>query len=105
MEVCMSRRTLSLRALICPGTLAMLVFVLPAPLLADGFMLARGGRYIPESHQRAFIEWRDGQERLYVATRSRESFDATLWVVPIPAKPERVMAEPVASFPQVWAKS
>src|SRR5262245_7673023 len=72
---------------------------------ADGFVIAKGGKYVPEKEQRAFIEWDDGQEKLFVATRTEESSEETLWIVPVPAKPDTVRADPVAKFPLVVASN
>jgi hypothetical protein len=68
---------------------------------ADGFVLDKSGRYVPEQEQQAFIEWHDGMERLFIHTRTAESSESTLWIVPVPASPELVRAEPVAKFPVV----
>ena len=68
---------------------------------ADGFLLGKRGQYVPEKEQRAFIEWEAGRERLFVATRSGESTGPALWIVPVPATPEGVDAEPVERFPHV----
>jgi hypothetical protein len=73
----------------------------PVGLCADGFVIGKRGQYIPEEEQRAFIEWKDGQERLFVTTRSGAAADATLWIVPVPARPESVQAEPVERFPRI----
>src|SRR5262245_64472629 len=73
----------------------------PAVASGDGCVIARQGKYVAEKEQRAYIEWEDGQERLYVATRTEASTDATLWILPVPAKPRHVQAEPVEQFPHV----
>lgn len=68
---------------------------------ADGFVLAKSGHYVPEEEQQAFIEWADGHERLFIRTRTAKSSEPTLWIVPVPASPELVSAEPVAKLPVV----
>jgi hypothetical protein len=68
---------------------------------ADGFVLNKGGRYVPEEEQQAFIEWRDGSETLFVKTRTVASTEPTLWILPVPSRPDQVQAEPVAKFPVV----
>lgn len=72
-------------------------------LRADGCIFGKGGKYIPEKEQRAFIEWNDGQERLFVATRTEKTAGPTVWIVPVPADPKAVKAEPVEKFPHVFA--
>jgi hypothetical protein len=68
---------------------------------ADGCILKKGGGYVPERSQIAFIEWKDGQERLFVATKADNTAEPTVWIVPVPANPEHVKAEPMEKFPQV----
>jgi hypothetical protein len=70
------------------------------PAHADGFIIGKKG-YVFEREQSAFIEWKDGQERLWVATRSDLTSDPTVWIVPVPSKPELVKGEPVEQFPRV----
>jgi hypothetical protein len=84
------------------GLLALLLLLPPtACALADGFVIKFGGSYVREEEQRAFIDWSDGQETLYVATRTEATDGATLWLLPVPAAPEQVQAEPVELFPHV----
>src|SRR5262249_817907 len=59
------------------------------------------GQLVPEREQRALIAWSAGQERLFVATRSEPATGPTLWIVPVPAAPTAVKAEPVEIFPRV----
>jgi hypothetical protein len=68
---------------------------------ADGCVLKKKGTYIPEKEQRALIEWEEGHERLFLATRIAEYAGPTLWVVPVPGPPHQVQAEPVKKFPHV----
>jgi hypothetical protein len=74
---------------------------LPLATRADGCVIDRLGRYVPEEEQLAFIEWQDGHQRLYLATRTAPTHGASLWLVPIRADPDRVQAEPVETAPQV----
>lgn len=67
----------------------------------DGCVIDRVGRYVPEQEQLAFIKWHDGQQRLYVATRTEPTDQPTLWIVPIRAQPQHAQAEPVETTPQV----
>jgi hypothetical protein len=76
------------------------VFALAALGLADGFVRNRGG-YVREERQAAFIDWRDGQETLCIATTTVPTKEPTLWIVPVPAPPHQVTAEPVEQFPYV----
>src|SRR5262245_13250031 len=73
---------------------------LPALALADGCILGKNG-YIPERSQVAFIEWNNGQERLFVATKADATGEPSVWIIPVPANPEQVKAEPVERFPHV----
>src|SRR5687768_17236742 len=72
-----------------------------APARADGFLLAKFGKYIPEREQRAFIEWQDGRETLCGATRSDPAAGPAVWIVPVPSRPQAVKAEPVELFRHV----
>src|SRR5262245_9100577 len=80
-----------------------LLCCLALPLVArgDGCVIDRLGRYVPEQEQLAFIEWQDGQERLYVGTRTAPTDQPSLWIVPVRSSPDRVQAEPVETAPQV----
>jgi len=66
---------------------------------ADGCIIGKYGRYIPEREQLAFIDWDGAREHLYVATKADASTDPSVWIVPVPAGPEFVVAEPVDKFP------
>jgi hypothetical protein len=68
---------------------------------ADGCKFASDGRKVPEREQRAFIEWADGAETLYVAALSDPTAEGAVWVVPIRATAGAVRAEPVDTFPTV----
>src|SRR5215475_6907798 len=70
----------------------------------DGSIIDAFGRYVPEHEQQAVIEWRDGQERLYVATRAASTGGPSLWMVPVRASPARVQAEPVKELPRVFER-
>lgn len=71
-------------------------------LLADGMLLGKKG-LLREESQAAFIEWRAGQERLYVSTAGETPPEGgSLWIVPIPGVPGKVKAEPVAVMPRVF---
>src|SRR5438876_95950 len=86
------------------GRLLLVLFgflVVPGLAWADGVIFGKGARFVPEKEQRALIEWRDGQERLFVATRSEAEAGPTLWIVPVPAAPQGVSAQPVETFPRV----
>jgi hypothetical protein len=74
---------------------------LPLNARGDGCVIDRLGRYVPEQEQLAFIEWQDGRQRLYVATRTASSDQPSLWIVPIRARADRVEAEPIEAAPQV----
>jgi len=69
--------------------------------VADGVILGKGGRYVTEKEQMAFIEWHEGQERLFVSTRAAEAPESTLWLVPVPAQPAQVTAVPVKHAPTI----
>lgn len=94
--------------------LAVLCVLLALPALgrADGVVIGADGkaidkglyksiRFVPEKEQTAFIEWREGQERLFVSTRTEANAGPTLWIVPVPAEGGQVQAEPVERFPHV----
>lgn len=81
------------------AALALLLF--PANLLADGCILSLAGEYIPETEQHAYIEWKNGREKLYVATHAETSTGGTSWILPVPAKPDQVKVKPVEEFPKV----
>jgi hypothetical protein len=86
--------------------LALLQLLVKAPCAnADGFVLNKAGRYVREEEQRAFIEWQDGNERLFVMTRTAPSSESTLWILPVPSHPDQVQAGPVAKFPIVRMES
>jgi hypothetical protein len=70
----------------------------------DGAIINKKGRYVPEREQRAVIEWHDGQERLYVATRADPAGGPSLWMVPVRARPTQVRAEPVEQLPRVFER-
>src|SRR5262249_55073427 len=67
-------------------------------------IINKKGRYVPEREQQAVIEWRDGQERLYVATRADPAGGPSLWMVPVRASPTQVRAEPVEQLPRVYER-
>lgn len=71
------------------------------PLHGDGFVFKRGGQYVREEEQRAFIEWQEGRQTLFLATRVAANTDPTVWIVPIPAPPDQTDAEPVTFFRHV----
>src|SRR5436189_5310914 len=73
---------------------------LPRLALADGCIFGKGG-YIPERSQVAFIEWNNGHERLFVATKADATAEPSVWIIPVPVNPEQVKAEPVERFPHV----
>jgi hypothetical protein len=79
----------------------LLVFLAPSPAHADGCKFHVRGTLVPEHEQRAFIEWADDTETLYVAARSDPTSEANVWVVPVRAAADRVRAEPVEEFPTV----
>jgi hypothetical protein len=68
---------------------------------ADGFVLDKAGRLVREEEQQAFIEWQNGDERLFVMTRTAAGNESTLWILPVPGGPDQIQAEPVAKFPVV----
>lgn len=68
---------------------------------ADGCKFHHTGRLVPEREQRAFVEWADGTETLYVATLADPTSDGSVWVVPVRAAAPVVRAEPVEEFPAV----
>jgi hypothetical protein len=78
---------------------------LPCLALADGCILKKGGGYVPEWSQVAFIEWNNGQERLFVATKADVTAEPTVWIIPVPANPDQVKAEPVERFPRVMGEN
>lgn len=81
---------------------AMFLLAVPAVVFADGFLMKAGGKLVPEEEQKAYIEWADGKETLYVATRAGAAADApVLWIIPLPGDPKKVDAEPVAGFRHV----
>lgn len=77
----------------------LLVLTVSGPVWADGCVFGKGMKLIPENSQQAFIEWDKGQERLYVATHTQSHSGPSVWVVPVPALPEQVKAEPVTDMP------
>src|SRR5437867_482088 len=81
--------------------LALAVLGLASTCRADGIVIDLSGRVVPEEVQQAFIEWKDGHERLYVATRSAASDGPTVWIVPVPAPPDKIVAVPVSVWPHV----
>lgn len=81
--------------------LILAVFFLPAALRADGFIFKKGGHLIREEAQRAFIEWENDRERLFIATRAEKTSEPTVWMVPVPAAPADVNAEPIPFFRHV----
>ncbi len=80
---------------------ALLLMVALPDAQADGCKFASDGRKVPEREQRAFIEWDDGTETLYVAALGDPTTEGTVWVVPIRATAAAVWAEPVDSLPAV----
>src|SRR5207237_6342831 len=56
----------------------------------DGNMIDAFGRYVPEHEQQAVIQWCDGQERLYVATRAASTGGPSPWLVPVPPALQRL---------------
>ncbi len=86
----------------CAAAIAV-VLGTPATAWGDGCVIDWMGGYVRETEQRAFIEWKDGTQRLFLATRTARHAGPSLWIVPIPADPKRVDAEPIDSFPKVWA--
>ena len=68
---------------------------------ADGCKFMTDGRKVPEREQRAFIEWANGIETLYVAALADSTTEGTVWVVPVRAVATSVRAEPVELFPAV----
>jgi hypothetical protein len=70
---------------------------------ADGCIVGKNGVYLPVEEQRAFIEWRDGQERLFLATRAGAGGAPSVWIIPVPARPDQVHAEPAETLPRVVA--
>src|SRR5437879_3530681 len=93
------------------ASLALLLgaFGWPASLWADGIVVGHDLVYeskltpLRETEQQAFIEWADGEEHLYVATRTEPSTGPSLWLLPVPARPDQVKAEPIQAFPHVGA--
>ena len=65
----------------------LILATIPAEIRADGCILNKLGEYVRETEQQAYIEWDDGHERLFVATRAAHSNGPTVWLVPIPATP------------------
>jgi hypothetical protein len=78
----------------------LICLILPTLAIADGCIFGKNG-YIPERSQTAFIEWSSGQERLFVATKADATSEPSVWIIPVPANPEQVKAEPVERFPYV----
>jgi hypothetical protein len=76
-------------------------FWLPDHAFSDGCVLKRPGGYLAEKTQEAFIEWEEGEERLYLSVQTEESDGPTLHIVPIPGPPEEISARPVQRFPWV----
>lgn len=74
---------------------------LPPLALADGMILRRGGQHVREAEQRAYIDWQDGQESLYVATTAEAVAEPTVWIVPVPASPQQTRAHAVKEFPRL----
>lgn len=75
------------------------VLVHPGAAVADGVVLDPNGHYVNEQQQHAFIEWHAGTERLFLATRTDPTAGPSVWLVPVPAAPETVRAEPAKLFP------
>lgn len=87
-----------------PGSISFALIALlflASPALADGVVYSKRGRLVQEEEQHAFIEWENGQERLYVATHFTAKSEPTLWLLPIMSDPKSVVAEPIDVFPRV----
>ncbi|MBL8821835.1 MAG: hypothetical protein JNJ77_04540 [Planctomycetia bacterium] len=69
---------------------------------SDGIIAKKGGGFVSESEQHAFIEWEASQERLYVKTQSEKTDKPTVWIIPIPCEPGRVSAKPIERMPSVY---
>src|SRR5262245_36854070 len=88
-----------------PVVLALVSGLVLAPAVrGDGAIINKKGRYVPEREQQAVIEWHDGQERLYVATRADPAGGPSLWMVPVRASPTQVRAEPAEQLPRVYER-
>src|SRR5215831_17760851 len=88
-----------------PVVLALVSGLVLAPAVrGDGAIINKKGRYVPEREQKAVIEWHDGQERLYIATRADPAGGPSLWMVPVRASPTQVRAEPVEQLPRVYER-
>ena len=83
------------------GLVLLCCLTLPLAIRGDGCIIDRLRRYVPEQEQLAFIEWQNGRERMYVATRTDPTDHPSLWIVPVRSSPESVQAEPVETAPQV----
>lgn len=69
---------------------------------ADGCILSKLGVYVPERAQFAFVEWSNGSERLFVSTQAVPHAGPTVWLVPIPAPPDKIVVDPISTFPIVF---
>src|SRR5262249_46652088 len=89
-----------------PVVLALVSGLVLAPAVrGDGAIINKKGRYVPEREQQAVIEWHDGQERLYVATRADgagRGGGRGLGMAPGGPSPTQVRAEPVEQLPRVY---
>jgi hypothetical protein len=86
------------------GTLAAFL-LMPGPALADGIVIKPsmdGWSTADENSQQALIMHRDGIEQLTVAIVVDDAnAKGMVWLLPVPALPERVKVDVVAEFPAV----
>lgn len=85
------------------GSLLALCFVpiITSSALAGGVIFTRGGEYLPQREQEAYIDWHAGRQKLYLGTLARPTTEASVWIVPVPGSPDETSALAVDIYPFV----
>ena len=100
----MKRLSIFLLSLI--AFVALVLFLTSTPVSADGMLIRHdpyAGRwdYFSESSQQAFIDYRDGTEKMILSISPTESTSSGMvWLFPIPANPQMVKIDVVKNLPE-----
>lgn len=93
-------------------SLFLLLVSLTRPAFGDGvstvtFGGSRAAEIAQQGGQAAFIDWKDGHEKLFIsiAVKNREQAKGLVWIVPIPAKPSDVQLGVEKEIPERKGKN
>jgi hypothetical protein len=85
----------------------LLLLLVSASVWADGMVIRPDSMPIYQQNQQAFINYENGKENLFVLVNLRDQLPTnqkTVWIFPLPAKPEEIEINNLKGFPVLAGK-